>query len=235
MKALILFLFCLFAQITLAQDSYLFRHLTVHDGLADNEVIDMLKDHEGFFWCVTESAINRFDGYNVKQYLNTENGLNLATSVEQIQMDKENHIWIKRYGYYFVYNREKDQFVDAQPLLQHYQLHDNTSPQKILIDGQKNIWSYNGKIMKVYIPQHRHTYTINNLPENITFFCAQKDRFFYVDKNNHLHITDLFNKHTYATLFLNKELGTENHLNYKLFVDSDLDIWVYSSNTEGAC
>ncbi len=233
MKALILFLFCLFAQITLAQDSYLFRHLTVHDGLADNEVIDMLKDHEGFFWCVTESAINRFDGYNVKQYLNTENGLNLATSVEQIQMDKENHIWIKRYGYYFVYNREKDQFVDAQPLLQHYQLHDNTSPQKILIDGQKNIWSYNGKIMKVYIPQHRHTYTINNLPENITFFCAQKDRFFYVDKNNHLHITDLFNKHTYATLFLNKELGTENHLNYKLFVDSDLDIWVYSSNTEG--
>ena len=72
MKALILFLLCFIVNVISAKENYQFRHLTVHDGLADNEVIDILKDHEGFLWCVTNSAINRFDGYNVKPYLKTE-------------------------------------------------------------------------------------------------------------------------------------------------------------------
>lgn len=233
MKAQILLLLCFIVNIISAKENYQFRHLTAHDGLADNEVIDILKDHEGFLWCVTNTAINRFDGYNVKQYLKTENGLDFSTSVQQILIDKDNHIWIERYGYYFIYDRVKDQFVDAQPLLDQYKLHSNSFPQKITIDNQKNIWSYNGKIMKVYTPQNHQTHTIKNLPEGLTFFCAQQNRLFYVDKHNLLHITDMFNQKTYSVIPLNKVLGTEKHLNYQFFVDSDLDIWVYSSNAEG--
>lgn len=233
MKALILFLLCFIVNVISAKENYQFRHLTVHDGLADNEVIDILKDHEGFLWCVTNSAINRFDGYNVKPYLKTESGLDLSVSVQQILIDKENHIWIERYGYYFVYDRVKDQFVNAQPLLEQYKLHSNSLPQKIMIDDQKNIWSYNGKVMKVYLPQNHQTYTLKNLPEKLSFFYARQNRFFYIDKDNQLHITDLFNQKTYAILPLNKVLKTEQHLNYKLFVDSDFDIWIYSSNAEG--
>ncbi|WP_303913677.1 hybrid sensor histidine kinase/response regulator transcription factor [Bacteroides mediterraneensis] len=233
MKALILFLLCFIVNVISAKENYQFRHLTVHDGLADNEVIDILKDHEGFLWCVTNSAINRFDGYNVKPYLKTESGLDLSVSVQQILIDKENHIWIERYGYYFVYDRVKDQFVNAQPLLEQYKLHSNSFPQKIMIDDQKNIWSYNGKVMKVYLPQNHQTYTLKNLPEKLSFFYARQNRFFYIDKDNQLHITDLFNQKTYAILPLNKVLKTGQHLNYKLFVDSDFDIWIYSSNAEG--
>ena len=118
MKAQILFILCFIFNVTIAKEYYQFRHLTTSDGLADNEVIDMLKDNEGFLWCVTSSAINRFDGYNVKQYLKTEDGTNLSTSVSQILIDKDNNIWIERFGYYFTYNREKDLFVNAQPFLQ---------------------------------------------------------------------------------------------------------------------
>ena len=91
MKTQILFILCFIFNVTIAKEYYQFRHLTTSDGLADNEVIDMLKDNEGFLWCVTSSAINRFDGYNVKQYLKTEDGTDLSTSVSQILIDKDNH------------------------------------------------------------------------------------------------------------------------------------------------
>ena len=144
MKAQILFILCFIFNVTIAKEHYQFRHLTTSDGLADNEVIDMLKDNEGFLWCVTSSAINRFDGYNVKQYLKTEDGTDLSTSVSQILIDKDNNIWIERFGYYFTYNREKDLFVNAQPLLQKYQLHSGANPQTIITDDHNNLWSYNG-------------------------------------------------------------------------------------------
>lgn len=233
MRILTLLFLCFAINLATAKENYRFRHLTVHDGLADNEVIDMLKDQEGFLWCVTSSAINRFDGYNVKHYVKTECGLDLSTLVQQISIDKDNNIWIERCGHYFTYDRLKDQFVDAQPLLQKYQLHDNNVPKKIIIDKEKNIWSYNGKILKVYQPKKNITSLIENFPENISFFSAHKNKLFYIDKNNILHITDLLNKQTFSTISLNDILNKEKHINYKFYVDNDLNIWVYSSNTEG--
>ena len=233
MRILTLLFLCFAINLTTAKENYRFRHLTVHDGLADNEVIDMLKDQEGFLWCVTSSAINRFDGYDVKHYVKTECGLNLSMLVQQISIDKDNNIWIERCGHYFTYDRVKDQFVDAQPLLQKYQLHNNNDPQKIIIDKEKNIWSYDGKILKVYQPGKNTTSLIENFPENISFFSAHKNKLFYIDNNNILHITDLLNKQTFSTISLNDILNKEKHINYKFYVDNDLNIWVYSSNTEG--
>lgn len=233
MKAQILFILCFIFNVTIAKEYYQFRHLTTSDGLADNEVIDMLKDNEGFLWCVTSSAINRFDGYNVKQYLKTEDGTDLSTSVCQILIDKDNNIWIERFGYYFTYNREKDLFVNAQPLLQKYQLHSGANPQTIITDDHNNLWSYNGETMKVYSFSTQQSHTIKDLPENITFFSVKKDKLFYIDGENKFHITDLLHKHTNAIIPLNEALGAEKFLSYKFYVDDNLDIWVYSSNTEG--
>ena len=233
MKAQILFILCFIFNVTIAKEHYQFRHLTTSDGLADNEVTDMLKDNEGFLWCVTSSAINRFDGYNVKQYLKTEDGTDLSTSVSQILIDKDNNIWIERFGYYFTYNREKDLFVNAQPLLQKYQLHSGANPQTIITDDHNNLWSYNGETMKVYSFSTQQSHTIKDLPENITFFSVKKDKLFYIDGENKFHITDLLHKHTNAIIPLNEALGAEKFLSYKFYVDDNLDIWVYSSNTEG--
>ena len=233
MKTLILFLLSFIVNVVIAKENYQFRHLTVYDGLADNEVIGMLKDHKGFLWCITRSAINRFDGYDVKQYNEAEGGLDFSTSVGQILMDKDYNIWIERYGHYFVYDRIKDTFVNAQPLLLKYKLHDNTQPQSLFIDNKKNIWSYNGETMKVYVPQNDITYTIENLPKQISAFYAQNNLLFYVNKENQLCINDFLNKKTNTIISLNEIFGTESHLSYKLFVDSNLDIWVYSTNAEG--
>ena len=233
MRTLVILLLSLLSYAVPAQENIMFKHLTVHDGLADNEVKCILKDNNGFLWCSTNTAINRYDGYNVKQYPNTSNGLSLSTSIEQIQMDYNGDIWINRYGHYFIYDREKDQFIDAQPLLDKYQLHNNTYPQQIFIDDQKNLWSYNGHIMKYYNFKDDITYTIENLPDYIKFMYVKQHYLFYIDAENDLFITDTFNKKNFYHVSLNQLFDKEKYLDYKFYVDSDLDIWIYSSNTQG--
>lgn len=233
MRTLIIALLSLLSCAITAQENIMFKHLTVHDGLADNEVKCILKDNNGFLWCSTNTAINRFDGYNVKQYKNTANGLSLSAMIEQIQMDHNGDIWINRYGHYFVYDRNKDQFVDAQPLLDKYQLHPNVHPQQIVIDEQKNIWSYNGHTMKYHSFQKNMTYTLDNLPDKIRYMYAKRNYFFYIDQDNNLFISDLCNKKIFYQVSLNHLFHKEKYLEYKFYVDNNLDIWIYSSNTQG--
>ncbi|MGL5272205.1 MAG: two-component regulator propeller domain-containing protein, partial [Phocaeicola sp.] len=63
MRHILLSLILLTSLTIYANDNIMFRHLTVHDGLADNEVKCIVKDNNGFVWYATNTAINRFDGY----------------------------------------------------------------------------------------------------------------------------------------------------------------------------
>lgn len=179
MKWFILSLFLVITHALSAQEDFMFRHLTVHDGLADNEVKCILKDNNGFLWCATNKGINRYDGYDVKQYRSTSNGLSLELTTEQMLIDADGNIWIDQYGHYFIYDQIKDQFIDAQPLLDKYQLNHNSEKQNIIMDDNKNIWSYNGKDIKVHDFEKGNTYTIDQIPSDIRFF-SRKDKLYSI-------------------------------------------------------
>ncbi len=46
-----------------AQDMVRFEHLTVDDGLSQNEVTTVLQDSRGFLWVGTSGGLNRYNGY----------------------------------------------------------------------------------------------------------------------------------------------------------------------------
>ena len=64
-----------------------FKHLSIQDGLSQNNVQSILQDSEGYMWFATESGLNRYDGYTITRYLKESasnpagfaNGLCLAT------------------------------------------------------------------------------------------------------------------------------------------------------------
>lgn len=58
----ILVCFCADAQ------TYSYKHYTIFDGLAQNQVMKLYQDRKGFIWIGTKVGISRFDGRNFKNY-----------------------------------------------------------------------------------------------------------------------------------------------------------------------
>jgi signal transduction histidine kinase/ligand-binding sensor domain-containing protein/DNA-binding response OmpR family regulator len=58
-------------------DEFRFEHITVDQGLSHSDAMCITQDHNGFIWVGTNRGLNRYDGYNLKQYalpINSHNG-----------------------------------------------------------------------------------------------------------------------------------------------------------------
>lgn len=42
--------------------SFVFRHITTSDGLAGNDVRNIIQDHKGYIWIATDNGVQRYDG-----------------------------------------------------------------------------------------------------------------------------------------------------------------------------
>lgn len=45
-----------------------FEHISVEDGLAQNDAISIIQDREGFMWFGSEDGLNRYDGKNISVF-----------------------------------------------------------------------------------------------------------------------------------------------------------------------
>ena len=45
-----------------------FSSLNTNNGLSQNDVKSILKDHEGYLWFSTDDGLNRYDGYHFTVY-----------------------------------------------------------------------------------------------------------------------------------------------------------------------
>jgi len=96
---LILFLLSnrlIISETTQSADNYLFRQITIKEGLSQSSILAILQDQEGFMWFGTGNGLNKYDGYNFTVYLNdpydsTSISDNEITSIYE---DKDGYIWI---------------------------------------------------------------------------------------------------------------------------------------------
>ncbi len=72
-----------------------FDHYTTEQGLSQNMVDCILRDHKGFIWVGTWNGLNRFDGYSFLWYKhdNTKNSIS-DNFVRSICQDKAQNLWI---------------------------------------------------------------------------------------------------------------------------------------------
>ncbi len=68
----------------------------ISDGLINNDVTSIIQDKKGFLWFGTRGALQRYDGYEMKQIKHDfGKGENLMSqSIEVLENGKDNNIWI---------------------------------------------------------------------------------------------------------------------------------------------
>lgn len=95
-KSFILFLFFAIFYHSYSQNIK-FAHYNDNNGLSHNSVRHIVQDKKGFMWFGTFSGLNRFDGYQFKNYMSSTPGKNKLYNddITALELDEEsNHLWI---------------------------------------------------------------------------------------------------------------------------------------------
>ncbi|WP_158860076.1 sensor histidine kinase [Lunatibacter salilacus] len=89
MMRVLAILFYLFAMLTLPlvaqQRDFVFRNVTIHQGLSQNSVVDIEEDPAGFMWFATQDGLNRFDG---REFQSFPKYFDDITTSKQLQLGK---------------------------------------------------------------------------------------------------------------------------------------------------
>jgi diguanylate cyclase (GGDEF)-like protein/PAS domain S-box-containing protein len=90
-----------------------FEHYSVADGLSSNTISDIVEDEQGFIWFATLDGLNRFDGYEFKQYKHEIDDPNSLPDqvIRRIYLDKQNNLWVGTNNGLARYNAEQDNFI----------------------------------------------------------------------------------------------------------------------------
>ena len=77
-------------------DEYIFRQLTVDDGLSQSTVFATLQDSRGYMWFGTIDGLNRYDGYNFMVFTNNPSDSNTISDnvITSIFEDSRKQLWI---------------------------------------------------------------------------------------------------------------------------------------------
>jgi len=77
-------------------DNYIFRHLTLADGLSQSTIMSIVQDKSGFMWFGTGDGLNRFDGYNFRLYpYNPKDSNSISDNFISIVFeDRDGDLWI---------------------------------------------------------------------------------------------------------------------------------------------
>ncbi len=125
---------------SLFAQSIKFNHLTVEDGLSNNDVNTVVQDRTGFIWFGTDDGLNRYDGYNFKVFRHNPDDSNSISdnSIWSLTEDKEGNIWIgTKAGVLNKFNPVSERFtrwkIESESIVEN-------SIKAIFEDRQSNIW-----------------------------------------------------------------------------------------------
>jgi signal transduction histidine kinase/ligand-binding sensor domain-containing protein/DNA-binding response OmpR family regulator len=90
-----LFLLLLLSYAGRAQEVFKFEYVTVNEGLAHSDAVDVVQDHQAFIWIATNNGIDRYDGYQLKNYLipNTNTNGRYNNRISDLHISDDGTLW----------------------------------------------------------------------------------------------------------------------------------------------
>lgn len=131
--------------ILLARDNkYIFQNLGSKDGITYSAVRDIVQDKKGYIWIATLKGLNRYDGYDIKQYYKSEDGLP-SNCIEKILPLDNNSLLLGTDEGLCIYDMLTEEFINItspdKESLNIIDLLDNG--QTIFLASEKGLYTYN--------------------------------------------------------------------------------------------
>ena len=95
-------------------DDYIFKQLTVNDGLSQSTVFATIQDSRGYMWFGTINGLNRYDGYEFEIFRNKPGDSSSISSdnIRSLLVTKDGTLWIGTdNGNINRYNRKTNSFT----------------------------------------------------------------------------------------------------------------------------
>ena len=121
-----------------------FEHLTMRDGLSQSTVMSILQDSRGFLWLATESGLDRYDGYSVREYRRERgNEHSLASDfIWSIAEDARGDLWLATSGGGVArWDHATDRFQQFRHDPRNANSLASDDVRTLLIDSQGDIWA----------------------------------------------------------------------------------------------
>jgi signal transduction histidine kinase/ligand-binding sensor domain-containing protein/DNA-binding NarL/FixJ family response regulator len=123
-----------------------FEHLSVNDGLAQETVLSIVQDPDGFMWFGTQSGLSRYDGYRFTNFRNVVGDPKslLNNWVRVLTVDRKGRLWIGTDGGLALYHPENGSFSSYLPDEPAKRGNGNRHIHAIVDDGKDGLWLATG-------------------------------------------------------------------------------------------
>jgi len=119
-----------------------FEHLSVEDGLAQESVLAMAQDSDGFMWFGTQNGLSRFDGYRFVNFRNVvgDPGTLPSNWIRVLHIDRQGRLWIGTDGGLARYDPATQGFHQFLPDEPARRGNGNRHVRAIIDDGKGGFW-----------------------------------------------------------------------------------------------
>jgi signal transduction histidine kinase/ligand-binding sensor domain-containing protein/CheY-like chemotaxis protein/HPt (histidine-containing phosphotransfer) domain-containing protein len=119
-----------------------FEHLSVDDGLAQESVLAIVQDLDGFMWFGTQSGLSRYDGYRFTNFRNVVGDPKSLVNnwARVLYVDRKGRLWIGTDGGLALYHPESASFSNYLPDEPAKRGNGNRHIRAIVDDGKEGLW-----------------------------------------------------------------------------------------------
>jgi len=167
-------------------DNIKFKNITIEDGLSQSSIKTIYQDSKGYIWIGTEDGLNRYNGYEFKQYKYDEYDKNSIANnyIVNIIEDKNGYIWVSTKSGVSRIDTDKDEIKNYYPEKNNGNLLDSstwrllhTTEDKLIVLGTNGVNLYD---------EEKDTFNIMSIKENklnISYMHSEIE-----DSNGHIWI-----------------------------------------------